>query len=98
MLIYRVYPAVLFASCMCTLLLAIVLMKLATAAVWPLFLIPIPAALFGKYLTSLVVRRFPRIRFLNEAEIDGLGYVHQPLSTMLVTCIIGFGISVAQTL
>ena len=59
-------------------------------------LVPIPAVIVGYALIMLVVGRFPRIRYIDAREIDGLGHVHQPLGPMLLTCLIGFGIAIMQ--
>lgn len=97
-IIYRIYPALLFALCFIALMAGFVLVRSLTSHVWPLLLVPIPAVVIGYILMMLLSGRFPRIRYIDSREIDGLGYVHQPLGPMLLVCLIGFGVAIIQTL
>ncbi len=95
-MVYRVYPIIHFLACFGALLGGIVLVRMVTELSWPLLIVPVPAVLLGCLLSSLVVAVFPRIRFVNNSEIDGLGYVHQPSGAMLLVCLLGFAIAVLQ--
>ena len=66
------------------------LLAVFTPSIWPRLLVPIPAFCIGWLFTSWIATVFPRIRFIDSREIDGLGYIHQPLGPMLLVCLIGF--------
>jgi hypothetical protein len=92
-MIYKVYPVLHFCTCFASLLGGFAVVRSVTSAAWPLLLIPVPAVLVGYVLSSVGVSMFPRIRFVNDAEVDGLGYVHQPLGAMLLVAATGFGVA-----
>jgi hypothetical protein len=56
---------------------------------WPLVFMPFAAVFASLIIASALCARYPRIRFVNDAEIDGLGYVHQPLDAILPVFLIG---------
>ena len=89
-MIYRVYPIVLGGST--TLLTVAGFTAIITTSDyrWPLILVPFIAVFGGMFAVGLLESRFPRIRFVNEAEIDGLGYTHQPLDAILPVFLFGF--------
>jgi len=95
---YRVYPVFLFLACVLSLLAGFVIIRSFTSVDWPLLLIPIPAVIIGYILTTIIASRFPKIRYVNESEIEGLGYVYQPLGPMLLLCLIGFSVAILQLL
>jgi hypothetical protein len=95
-MVYKLYPVIFFCSCFGCLLGGIAVIASFTTARWPLLLVPIPAAIAGYIVTSAIASRYPRIRYVNESEIDGLGYVHQPSGPVLLCCLIGFAIAVIQ--
>lgn len=97
-MVYRLYPIIHFLACFGAFLGGIVLVRMVTESSWSLLIVPVPAVFLGYLLSSFVVAVFPRIRFVNESEIDGLGYVHQPLGAMLLVCLLGFAIAVLQML
>ncbi|TWU43626.1 hypothetical protein Poly51_62810 [Rubripirellula tenax] len=92
-MIYRVYPVVLGGSTALLTLVGFVATYALTSSRWPLVFVPFAAVFAGFVIVSAMCSRFPRIRFVNDAEIDGLGYVHQPLDAILPVFL--FGISTA---
>jgi hypothetical protein len=97
-MVYRIYPVLLFTSSIALMFAGFAILGACEFSVWSLFWVPIPAAIAGYLATCAVVSQFPKLRFVNEAEIDGLGYVHQPLGTLLLACLIGLGTVVVQLL
>lgn len=95
---YSVYPILLFALCLAFLTTGLLTATSFSTVKWLLLLVPIPSVLAGLMLTTLIATWFPRIRYVNESEIDGLGHVHQPLGPMLAACVIGFAVAIAQIL
>ena len=82
-MIYRVYPMILGGTNALLTVVGFASVMAATSYRWPLVLVPFLAA-FGRLLTvGLLEPHFPRIRFVNDAEINGHGYVHQPLDSIL---------------
>jgi zinc transporter ZupT len=92
-MIYRVYPIVLGGSTALLTIAGFAATYAFTTSRWPLVFIPFVAVFAGFLIVSVLCSRYPRIRFVNEAEIDGLGYVHQPLDAILPVFL--FGISSA---
>jgi hypothetical protein len=82
-MIYKVYPLLLWFFCALTFTAGTVLVVYLKAR-WALLLLPVPSALFGWFCTSFFVRRYPRIRYIDNAEIDGLGHVRQPIFDVIV--------------
>ena len=94
-LIYKLYPVSLWFFCLLFWAIGLCLTVYLFRARWTLFLWPFPSAVFGWVSAGILVRRFPRLRFVNEAEIDGLGYVHQPLDVLIPFLLTGFAFAVA---
>ncbi len=92
-MIYRVYPIVLGGATAFLTLVGFVSTYALTSSRWPLVLVPFAAVFVGFVIASALCCRFPRIRFVNDAEIDGLGYAHQPLDAILPIFL--FGLSAA---
>lgn len=88
-MIYRVYPIVLGGSTALLTLVGFVATCAFTSSRWPLIFVPFVAVFGGVVIVSALCSRFPRIRFVNDAEIDGLGYVHQPLDSILPVFLLG---------
>ncbi len=97
-MVYKLYPIIHVLACFGALLGGIVLVRMVTESSWPLLVVPVPAVFLGYLLSTFVVAVFPRIRFVNDSEIDGLGYVHQPLGAMLLVCLIGSAIAALKML
>lgn len=83
-MIYRIYPYVLFACCMAWWLALASCISLFTSSAWWQLLPPIPSIWLGLSATTLIASRFPKMHYVNEAEIDGLGYVHPPIGPILL--------------
>jgi len=95
-MVYRVYPYLLFAVCFASLLGGVSLVSALTESAWFFLLPPLPAAFIGYLIVVAVTSVFPRIRFVNESEIEGLGYVHQPLGPMLLVAAIGLAVALLK--
>lgn len=95
-MIYRIYPYLLFTSCFASLLVGVSAVSALTESAWLLLLPPIPSVVAGYLVVSAVAAFFPRIRFVNKSEIEGLGYVHEPLGPMLLVAVIGFGAAILK--
>jgi hypothetical protein len=92
-MIYHVYPIVLGGSTAFLTLVGFAIVHATTTMRWPLVFVPFAAVFASLIIASALCTRYPRIRFVNDAEIDGLGYVHQPLDAILPVFL--FGISTA---
>jgi len=88
-MIYRVYPIVLGGSTALLTVVGFAATYTLTSSRWPLVLVPFAAVFASFVIVSALCSRFPRIRFVNETEIDGLGYVHQPLDAILPVFLLG---------
>jgi hypothetical protein len=95
--VYKVYPAVLWVLCL-TLWGGGIVISVVLGRPWTLFLWPIPTAILSWFLVGLLTIRFPRICFVNNAEIDGLGYVHQPLDVLIPFWFLSFGTAIVVNL
>lgn len=80
--VYRVYPVLLWCLCLFLLGIGCCVSIFMIRVLWTVFLWPLPSAVLAWVLIGFVVERLPRIRYVNEAEIDGFGYVHQPLDVI----------------
>jgi hypothetical protein len=92
-LVYKIYPAVLWALCLLFWAAGITLTVVLDRP-WSLVLWPIPAGLLAWVLAGVLTISFPRIRYVNNAEINGLGYVHQPFDVLVPFWIISFLVAV----
>jgi hypothetical protein len=75
----------LFAFC-----IAFIVGGFVTLPTWSHFSVPVLGAIAGYLVMCAFVTRFPKLGYVDEREIDGLGYVHQPLGVLLLCCVIGF--------
>lgn len=89
-MIYKVYHILHVLTCFMSLLGGFAIVHAITEQSWPMLLVPVPAVILGAFLSGIIVSIFPRIRFINDSEIDGFGYVHSPIGGMLLVCLIGF--------
>jgi hypothetical protein len=87
---YRIYPMLLWLLCLSFWVGGCCYTLLALQSRWTLFLWPIPSALLAWIVSGFAVARFPRIRYVNDLQIDGLGYVHQPLDVIIPFLLQGF--------
>ena len=94
-MIYRLYPILLGGSTALLTVAGFAAVLAITEYRWPLIVVPFVAAFGGLIVVGLVESRYPRIRFVNDAEIDGLGYTHQPLDAILPVFLFGFFSSLA---
>jgi hypothetical protein len=92
--IYRIYPMLLFGSALLTLMGTVALIKQLGLSHFWLFTSPIIAITVGYILTARIAAIFPKIRYVNEQEIDGHGYIHQPLGPLLLVAVIGFSTAI----
>lgn len=83
-MIYRIYPYVLFACCMVWWLVLASCISLFISSPWWQLLPPIFSVWLGLAMTTLIASRFPKMHYVKEAEIDGLGYVHAPIGPILL--------------
>ena len=95
-MVYKIYPALLFVTCSLVLVAWFLVVRALNVSSWVLLVVPVPATVTGYLASAIVVSRFPRIRYVNASEVDGLGYVHQPLGPMLLVCLIGFAAAILQ--
>lgn len=87
-MIYRIYPCVLFLCCMAWWLGLVSGVAALTKSAWWQLLPPLPALWLGLMTTTFIATRFPRMKYVNDAEINGLGYVHAPVGPMLLVLLI----------
>lgn len=90
-MIYRLYPLILGISSALLTVGGFLLVLLVTSYRWPLVIVPFVAPIGGFIVMSLVAARFPRIRYVDAAEIDGLGHLHQPVGVMGLVFLWGLG-------
>ena len=88
-MVYRVYPIILGSVSVLLTAVGFVGVLACLPYRWPLVGVPFLAAIGGLVISSLVASRFPRIRYVNDSEIEGLGYVHQPLDAILPVFLFG---------
>jgi hypothetical protein len=96
--IYKAYPIMLWALCLPLFFAGIALILAIRLPPLLLFLLPIPTAAFAWLVAGTFVSLYPRIRYVNEVEEDGLGYVHQPLDVLVPFLFIGFAFSILANL
>ena len=92
-LVYKAYPALLWVLCL-TFWAGGIFLSVKLERPWTLFLWPIPTGILSWFLAGLLTIRFPRICFVNEVEIDGLGYVHQPLDVLIPFWFVSMGLAI----
>lgn len=95
-MVYRIYPAILFANCIAFMIGGFAVLGACSVPPWSRFSVPVLGPIAGYVATCAIVTRFPRVRYVNDAEVDGLGYVHQPLGVILLCFLIGLGVVVLR--
>jgi len=83
-MLYKIYPLILWTLCFIFLAVGVCI-TVATKLPWTLLLWPVPSGMVARFMAAILVRRFPRIRYINSAEVDGLGYLHQPLNVVIAS-------------
>ena len=89
-LVYRLYPIILWTFCLLIFFLGGLSLQLIFDQKWLLLLSPLPTAFLASVFTNIIATRFPKLWYVNDAEIDGLGYVHQPLDVLIPPLLVAF--------
>jgi hypothetical protein len=82
-LVYKAYPLLLWCLCLAFWGIGYCSTFFLFHAKWTMFLWLLPSAALGWIVAGLIVSIFPKMQFVNEAEILGHGYVHQPLDVII---------------
>lgn len=88
-MIYKVYPYLLASAC--GLLWAITtLVTIFVGYPWMLFVWPIPIGIAARCLVAPIVATYPKMRYIDESEVDGMGYVHEPSEVIVPFWVVAF--------
>ncbi|MFQ5733689.1 MAG: hypothetical protein ACE5KM_17265 [Planctomycetaceae bacterium] len=97
-IVYVVYPVFMWTSCLVIFLCGMVTTVMMLNAAWVMWLWPALAAMIGSIVTNSIAARFPKIRYVNESEVDGLGYVHSSGQILIPFLIVAYMICGAMVL
>jgi hypothetical protein len=81
--VYKAYPLLLWCLCLFFWGLGFCATIFLFKTNWTMFLWPLPSAVLGWVVAGAVASKYPKMQFVNQAEIVGHGYVHQPLDVIV---------------